>query len=156
MKIRFVHLGLFIVLSLILSSKQFAQDKGLGLGVMVGEPTGFSGKYWLNDNNAIDFGLAYSFVHPHTSFSLHGDYLVHIPTLITKDGTFPFYYGVGGRLHVGSSDKPFIGARGVAGILWMSKKYPVDVFLEIAPVFNIFAETSLHLDMAIGARYYLE
>lgn len=140
---------------LIFYGNQFAQDKGLGLGIMFGEPTGFSGKYWLDSEHAVDMGLAYSFIHPHSAISLHGDYLIHVPDLITKDVSLPFYYGFGGRIHVSSHDKPYIGARGVAGILWMSKKYPIDIFFEVAPVFNIFAETSLHLDMAIGARYYL-
>jgi hypothetical protein len=156
LKNKCTYLGIVLFLSLILNCTLQAQDKGLGLGIMIGEPTGFSGKYWLNETNAVDFGLAYSFVHPHSSFSLHGDYLIHLPALITKDRSFPFYYGFGGRLHIGSSDKPFIGARGVVGILWMSKKYPIDAFFEIAPIFNIFAETSLHLDLAIGARYYLD
>jgi hypothetical protein len=146
----------FLLMVISINGIIFGQNKSLGLGIMVGEPTGFSGKYWLNQTNAVDFGLAYSFVHPHSSVSLHADYLIHVPTLITKDGELPFYYGFGGRLHVSANTKPFLGARGVVGILWMSKKYPFDVFVEMAPVFNIFAETSLHLDFALGARYYFE
>jgi hypothetical protein len=156
LKLKYIFLHLILFSLMIINGNMLGQTKGYGLGIMVGEPTGFSAKYWLNKENAVDFGFAYSFVHPNSSLSLHSDYLIHIPTLITKDGELPFYYGFGGRLHVSAKDKPFLGARAVAGILWMSKEYPIDAFFEIAPVFNIFAETSLHLDMAIGVRYYLE
>ncbi len=147
-------IALFLIFAF--HGNQYAQDNGLGLGLMFGEPTGFSAKYWLDDEHAVDMGLAYSFVHPHSAISIHADYLIHVPNLITKNGDLPFYYGFGGRIHVSAHDVPFIGARGVVGLVWMSKRYPLDVFFEIAPVFNIFAETSLHLDMAVGARYYLK
>ena len=47
-----------------------------------------------------------------------------------------------------------LGARGVIGLLWMHHSLPLDAFIELAPVFNLFPETSLHLDFAIGGRYY--
>ena len=49
----------------------YSQDKGFGLGVILGEPTGFSGKYWVDQDHAFDFGLAYSFVHPNQIFLIH-------------------------------------------------------------------------------------
>lgn len=131
-----------------------AQDKGAGIGVMLGEPTGFSGKYWLSQNNALDFGLAYSFINPSKAFSLHADYLFHGKSIFPDYNYFSTYYGFGGRIHFGNSEKSVLGARGVIGILWMDKAAPLDIFLEIAPVFNLFPETSLHLDCAIGARVY--
>jgi len=137
------------------STAVFSQDRGLGLGVMLGEPTGFSGKYWLNQENAVDFGLDDSFVHAHNALSIHGDYLFHLFDLIKSDYRQPDYYGFGGRIHLSSKDVPYIGARGVAGIEWIPGNLPVDIFFEVAPVFNIFAETSLQLDIAIGCRYYL-
>ena len=99
--------------------KYYSQEKGFGLGVIIGEPTGISGKYWLNDVNALDFGLAYSFVHSNSAFSLHGDYLFHLPHLFKSELNLPFYYGFGGRIHFNNKSKSAIGARGVAGIMWI-------------------------------------
>lgn len=123
---------------------------------MLGEPTGFSGKYWVSDEHAFDFGLAYSFVHPNKTFSLHGDYLFHIYDKIKSPYRFPIYYGFGARIHFGNKDGNTLGARGVIGLLWLPESLPIDTFIEIAPVFNLFPETSLHLDIAIGGRYYFE
>ena len=39
----------------------WAQDSGLGLGILVGDPTGLSAKLWLGDSSAID---AVEIVHP--------------------------------------------------------------------------------------------
>ncbi|MBI3766102.1 MAG: hypothetical protein HY277_06330, partial [Ignavibacteriales bacterium] len=45
----------------------FSQDRGFGIGILIGEPTGVSVKGWLNATNAIDAGVAWSFVRE-TSF----------------------------------------------------------------------------------------
>lgn len=135
-------------------SSLYSQDKGFGLGVMIGEPTGFSGKYWLSQNNALDFGLAYSFIKPRAAFSLHTDYLFHSKSIFLDPIHFSTYYGFGVRIHFSNNEKSILGARGVAGLLWMNRAAPFDIFLEFAPVFNLFPETSLHLDCALGARYY--
>mgnify|MGYP000674034767 CR=1 FL=1 len=39
----------------------FSQNKGIGAGVILGEPTAISAKFWLGENNAVDAALGYSF-----------------------------------------------------------------------------------------------
>ncbi|KAF0139338.1 MAG: hypothetical protein FD122_3332 [Stygiobacter sp.] len=131
-----------------------AQDKGFGLGVIIGEPTGLSAKYWLDENKALNFGLAYSFVQSVNALSVHCDYIYHNYDVIKSDLRIPVYYGFGARFRVGNDSKNALGARGVLGILYLDEQYPFDVFAEIAPVFNLFPKTSLQVDLAIGARYY--
>lgn len=155
MKLKNIVLSALLIITLS-SIKSYSQDKGFGLGVMLGEPTGVSGKYWLDNSHALDFGLAYSFVHPKSTFSLHADYLFHNSELIKSSQRLPVYYGVGARLHFGNGEKGTLGARGVLGIVWMPMETPVDVFIEFAPVFNLFPETSLHMDLAVGGRYYFD
>ena len=46
---------LVIVLS---ASIAFAQGTGVGLGVIVGEPTGVSAKFWTGGNTAFDVAAA--------------------------------------------------------------------------------------------------
>ncbi|HLA99887.1 MAG TPA: hypothetical protein VJO14_00750, partial [Bacteroidota bacterium] len=66
-----------------------AQQKGFGLGVVLGEPTGFSFKGWIDSRSAIDAGLAWSFLHE-TTFHVHVDYLMHTGEL-TKRAEMPAY-----------------------------------------------------------------
>jgi len=144
-----------VLLILFFSINNYGQDNGLGIGVMIGEPTGLSGKYWLNDTNALDFGLAYSFVRKHSAVSMHVDYVYHNFDVIQSKYRIPIYYGFGARIRLVNDDDNSLGARGVIGVAWLSDRVPFDVFLEIAPVFNLFPSTSLNLDAAIGARLYL-
>ncbi len=59
MNMRRIHITFYFVL--ITCSNIFAQNNGFGGGVILGEPTGFSAKLWLDDNSAADFGFGYSF-----------------------------------------------------------------------------------------------
>jgi hypothetical protein len=75
-----------------------AQDRGFGLGIIVGEPTGVSLKGWLSKTTAIDAALAWSFAGG-DFFQIHGDYLSHNFSLLkVEKGKLPFYYGIGGRI----------------------------------------------------------
>lgn len=145
-----------VSLLLVLNCSLKAQDKGFGLGLMIGEPTGFSGKYWVSNDNAFDFGLAYSFVQKFSALSMHADYLYHAFDVIKSDYRLPVYYGFGARIRFVNNSDNSLGARGVVGIAWLSEKLPIDVFFEVVPVFNIIPSTSLNLDIALGARYYFK
>jgi hypothetical protein len=73
-----------IILLLLLGTISPAQDKGYGIGIVLGEPSGLSGKYWLNNTNALDFGLGFSFTSFNNSrIQLNRDYLWNIYNLFT-------------------------------------------------------------------------
>lgn len=148
---KFIKLILFLLLCGITT---YAQDKNFGLGIMLGEPTAISVKYWTSSTNAWDFGLGYSFVNAENKTSIHADYLYHIPNFIKAKYRIPFYYGFGVRLRFHSHESSNIGARGVAGLAMLLDEIPVDIFFEVAPVFSLLPKTSLNLDAALGARYY--
>lgn len=146
---------LFALFVLILNSNSYAQENKFGLGVMVGAPTGFNAKYWVSEDNAFDFGLAYSFVETHNALSIHADYLYHESRWFPRFERLDFYYGYGARIR-SNSDQTSLGVRGVAGLALMLKEAPVDIFFELAPVFKLIPSTALNLDCVIGARYYFQ
>ncbi len=133
-----------------------AQESGYGVGLIVGEPTGISGKYWLDETKAIDAGFAVGWFGVGTEFSLHTDYLYHINNLTKGKYKLPFYYGFGVRMRFASNSPVKFGIRGVAGVMMYLKKMPIDVFFEVAPSFRLLPTTGLDLDIAIGGRYYLK
>jgi len=47
---------LFLV-GVMFSTPLSAQNRGFGMGLMLGEPTGLSAKAWTSPINAVDFGL---------------------------------------------------------------------------------------------------
>ncbi len=145
------------VASMFLAPSLFAQDKGLGVGVIIGQPTGFSVKSWLNENNAIDFGLGFSFAKNDSRVHIHADYLWHSFTAIHSTEKFVLYYGPGLKLKTGKhNEDAVLGIRGVLGLEWMARTAPIDVFLEVAPVMELVPGTGFNMDAGFGARYYFQ
>lgn len=144
------------------------QGSGLGLGVMIGEPTGISGKAWTGSDRAFDFGLAWGlwrggYLH------LHGDYLFHASDVIkVNTGKFLVHYGPGlrlrswsngrywyrGRYYDNGSSRVSLGVRVPVGLTYLIDEAPVDIFLEVVPTMDLLPGTYLDLDAALGVRYY--
>jgi hypothetical protein len=135
-----------------LTQGAIAQQKGFGLGVILGEPTGFSFKGWTGASTAIDGALAWSFV-DETTFHVHVDWLWHNDA-ITKKPEMPVYYGVGGRIKTGGHGDDRIGFRVVGGLGYYIPDTPIDVFVEIAPILDIAPGTDFSINGGIGARYF--
>lgn len=152
---------ILIVLSIVFcfSSFSFSQSKGVGLGIIIGEPTGISLKSFLSPNTAFDAGFAWSFI-DNGSFHIHGDFLVHDYSLLrVSSGRMPVYYGIGGRIKLKnesrgrSSDEKF-GIRIPVGFAYEFPGDKVDMFLEVVPVLDVTPETKVNFNAAVGARYY--
>jgi len=147
---------IFLILLLLLtfSITLFSQEYGIGAGIMLGEPTGLSGKYWLDETTAADFGIAAGLFGESSGFTIHADYLYHNKNLINWTYKLPIYYGFGVRMRFPVGNKFYLGVRGVFGVMLYLKKYPMDVFFEVAPSFRLLPTTGLNLDLAVGCRYY--
>jgi hypothetical protein len=130
-----------------------AQEHRFGAGLMLGEPTGPSLKYFLNENNAIDAGIGWSFAN-NDDLHIHSDYLWHNYDWLrdVADGRLPVYYGVGGRVKFGSDTR--VGVRGPIGISYMLEDIPVEVFGEVGPVLDFTPGLRLGFTAAIGARFW--
>jgi hypothetical protein len=143
-----------------------AVEKGsLGVGLIIGEPTGISAKLYLDDDNAVQAAAGSAFVGG--GLQVHADYLWHPWILEERDSfTLPAYVGPGARFiyyQQGRDGDDFsaVGARAVAGIVFDFKEIPLDVFVEVAGVVEWrFAPTeeekgfALTLNAGLGARYY--
>ncbi len=149
---RFASIFFLAVLLTVAAVEAPAQNKGFGLGIILGEPTGFSVKGWIDSRSAIDAGLAWSFLHE-TTFHVHVDYLLHTGEL-TKRSDMPVYYGIGGRIKAGSAGGDRIGIRIVGGMVYFVPGSPIDIFGEIVPILDFSPSTDLQVNAGIGARYY--
>lgn len=137
-------------------------ENKVGLGLMVGEPTGISFKTWTSQNTAFDAGLAWS-VGRFDAVRIHADYLWHDFGILGDEinkGQLPVYYGIGGRI-IFTDDYPdpgdnnaVLGARVPVGVNYLLEDSPVGFFFEVAPIVNIIPETDFDVDAALGVRYY--
>jgi len=154
---------LVLFLAGFLATPLAAAEVGAGtweLGVIMGEPTGLSAKYWMSQANAIDFGVAWSFK-GEGQFHLHADYLYHKYDIFKVDsGSLPLYFGIGGRLRFDNDDPRFdddndvrLGLRIVLGLEYVVEDYPMSLFFEIAPIMDFVPETEGDINGGLGIRY---
>ena len=145
------RLVLFII-SVIFTLNVFAQGSGFGIGIIIGEPTGLSGKYWLSGKSAIDGGLAWSYLNE-GAFHIHADILAHSFNLVhVSKGKLPLYLGLGGRIKLAGDTR--VGARIPLGINYHFGSAPLDVFFEVVPVLDLIPATDFDINAAIGMRFF--
>jgi hypothetical protein len=130
-----------------------------GIGVIIGEPTGLSVKYWLDEERAIDGALAWSYSE-NDSLQLHGDYLIHNYELLEAN-EIPVYYGIGARLKLKDDDgrgrnenDAMFGIRFPLGITYLFDEVPLDMFFELVPVLDLAPDVDLDINAAVGLRFY--
>lgn len=144
--------GTFLIILFTLFTKaNFFAGNSLGVGIVAGEPTGISVKYFFNGNSAVDLVLAWSFERK-SSFRVHSDYLYHFSGVFDiPQGKLLLYLGGGAYINI--SEELTIGARIPIGIAYLFS-FPLEVFLEIAPVLHLLPSTTLGANAGIGIRYY--
>lgn len=128
--------------------------KSFGLGVVFGEPTALTGKYWDTNSTAIDFGLSF-WAHDYGEIFL--DRLWHFP-----QARFPLlpYVGIGGDVrfeNYGShwSNEGQLALRVPLGLLWSPRSFNVlEIFGEIVPSMQILPGIAGDLGAGVGARFY--
>ncbi len=131
---------------------------GLGVGFILGEPTGLSVIYRQDERIAFVGGLAWSV--DSDSLHIHADYQINLVDLKDPNAPFsrfPFYAGIGARLQtveILKQTKFSVGFRVPFGLSILPADKPFDGFLEIVPVMNLVPSTTLDLEGGIGARFY--
>lgn len=126
-----------------------------GVGIILGEPTGASLKYWLNDTMAIDGAFGAS-SRDDTDFYMHGDVLWHNFDLIpVSQGRLPLYFGVGGLVRFRDNNRDNeVGIRLPVGLSYMFDNAPIDIFAEIAPAIDVTPDTRGEITGGVGVRFW--
>jgi len=127
-----------------------------GLGLELGDPGtwGFTGKIWIDRQNAFLGAVKLG----NGAAILQLDYLWHSFDLIhmrNTEGEMPLYIGAGGNLLLENS--PALAARLPLGISYIfdKKNVPVDIYLQLVPTLWFFGGgTAFRLYPELGAHYY--
>ncbi len=126
----------------------FGQPKEYGLGLVVIEPTGLTGKAWLSRRAALDAAIGWSakrghFLHIHVDYLFYR-YSFHSDTRVD----FSLYIGAGGKIIFQDDENAWL--RFPLGVDFLAKTFPLNMFFEVVPTFNF---SRLDLLGAIGIRY---
>jgi len=143
-----------------------AQNSGPSIGIILGTPTGFTGKYVFARSSAIVGNVGWSLI-GNQAFYAGVDYQFLFPqTLKWTDeyeetahevkGLCP-YFGIGGRFYLAENQPShnmdfFVGVRLGGGLEYAISRFAL--FLEIYPVVNVIPSTDFNLEGGFGFRFY--
>ncbi len=163
---RLIPLALIALLSFPILAH--AGEKGFGVGMIVGEPTGVTVKKWLTGSSAIVVSGAYSFGGD-DELRIQADYLMHnfklLRELVPRSARsrFSLYYGIGARMRIDDitegkvfDDDVDLGIRFPLGIGYRFREAPLGVFLEFVPVLDVSPDSEWIWRSAFGVRYYFK
>jgi hypothetical protein len=139
---------LFILLAVLIANTGLSQGHGLGLGLMIGEPTGISCKGWVTNSGAIQLGVGYPSLSSRGGTAVSAEYLWH-SHIFRSHEYFPLFYGLGG---IFGSD--LMGARGVLGIAWWPRRSSIDIFLQLVPTIYFEPASHFEFEFGFGVRYF--
>lgn len=144
---------------------QSPQGKNFGFGIIIGDPTGLTLKFWSQRQNAFVFDIGASYF---GSPRIGMDYLWHFDAFNSNEAKL--YAGLGGAIGIGEGkgfyykDKEGfyrrtgnalgLGVRGVFGVNFIPRASPVELFFEIGALIGVTPEFGSAADVAIGARFY--
>ncbi len=148
----FFQCAIVIGLLLFFIKPAAAQERGFGMGLILGEPTGLSAKLWASSDNAFDFAAAWS-VRREGNILLQADYVWHFFNAIpVSSGKLPLYIGIGGRVVL--ANDPQLGVRIPFGMDYLFADAPVDIFVELVPILDLSPATDFGVGGGIGVRYW--
>lgn len=146
-----IFAAVFAVLAAAVSPLCAQQAGSTGVGIIIGNPTGVTGKYWFSPSRAMDAGVGIG-----GDVTLYGDYLWQSLEILPQParGKLPVYLGLGLQIGEGSSNET--GLRAVAGAAYWYPDKPLEIFLELVPLLRFSSGDSASLGAGLGVRYYFD
>jgi hypothetical protein len=132
----------------VLSPISRAQARRSGVGLILIEPSGLTGKAWLSRSTALQGAVGWS---PQKDNRLHlsADILLfNFPLQGDRNLGLELYLGLGGKIVFRDNDQ--VGVRFPVGVDFLLRKAPLNFFFEIVPTYNL---SRIELFGALGFRY---
>lgn len=140
-----------------------ASAKTLGVGAVIGSPTGLSANYFLSPSRSVHTTFAYDLGNDN-DLELASHYTWRRNTLKIESVNFGWFYGVGASLafhehdhhhrhHDHDEDHFLLGPSGTLGLFHEFKAVPLELFLKGNLTVNIVEHTGVDGDLMLGLHY---
>ncbi len=145
--------AILFLCSLLLSMNAFPQKGEFGMGVILGNPTALSVKWWTGKVTAIDASLGYHFGNMN-HLHVNTDLLAHLWSFDKEGDLIRIYFGAGAGM--GFISDLSISVRAPFGAGLYLHDIPLELFAEIVPLLQLIGpgDTRFLMDGYIGARWY--
>jgi hypothetical protein len=159
------------------NATEVGYGRRFGLGFVLGDPTGLSGKYWVGATNSLDFGLGFwgygfndscwrdsagvrhcpGYGNGYSNGTVNLDYLWQ-SNIIRGQAQLDWHIGAGGRMvwFGGCNGDCFaLAARMPVGLdLMFNNPSFIEIFFELAPAFYIVPGFTFDIEGGLGVRFY--
>ncbi len=144
---------LLSILVLVASTTCFA-NKDLGVGFILGHPTGVTARKWVEDARSIDAAMGWSFGRD-PNLLIQGAYVFHFKDALYFNDQHPLdaYVGAGGMIDF--DDEIELTARLPLGLSYYFNNREAEGFAEFTPVLQLVPKTDFGAQLAFGMRIYL-
>lgn len=150
-----------VVLTLMLIPVALSAQGGVGIGVILGSPTGLTAKFNLARQSAISVHAGWSLAE-NTKFHITADHQFLFPGVIHDENGRAIrelspYLGIGGRVLVHENEPEnetefWMGMRIGGGIEYQISQF--GLFIELYPVVNLLPETDFDFEGGLGVIFY--
>ncbi|MFZ8833939.1 MAG: hypothetical protein ACO2O5_07040 [Candidatus Caldipriscus sp.] len=144
----------------LLSALTGTPSSGISIGIVIGDPTGLSLKFWgIGQNSALQVNIGGGgFVAP-ADLAVSGSLLFH--ALLTRETPINGYLGVGAFAGINQGrrgDGAVFGILVPLGLEFILSEVPLDLFIEVPPVigFTTKGDVRAGLTFGIGLRFILK
>ncbi|MGE5085943.1 MAG: hypothetical protein ACM3MG_06540 [Bacillota bacterium] len=143
-----------LTLTILIANSAHAEN---ALGIVIGDPTGLSGRFNMDAEHSLEGALAITSEHYH-GLHLHGTYLWDQARTFHLQNSHPvyMYYGLGARIisiDRGDHDGDIaLAARAPIGLLIKINNPNLEFFGELAAALNVTPNVNADLDVGIGCR----
>ncbi len=148
---------LIIVLSLCMTAGNIAlsaqQIHPVGLGLVLGEPTGMSSEIRLDSINSLQTNLAWSFS-PGGFFQVGSGYLRYFPGMFSGSKMLDALYAGAGVRTVFQDAREDIALRFPVGLASDFHDSMLRLFVEFAPMYNFHPIDEFDMNGALGLRFF--
>ncbi len=146
---------------------QGPRGRSFGFGLILGNPTGGTVKFWLNRENAIAASIGGDYF---GSLRIGADYLWHFDAFSSQ--IVQMYAGPGAAIGLGHGGPWWwyrgdhdawvyrpdggvgFGIRAVIGLNIIPRRAPVEIFAELGPMIGIVPAFGSAFEGAVGVRFY--
>ena len=151
----------FAIVVLVLSdagSSSAEEGHWLGVGLLLGEPSGLSAKFFTTQETGFQIHVAYSI--PNESYYVTVDYLFDVLPILDDGYEFllAWYLGLGISVgeqvfHQGELPRTFVGARAPIGLRMLFEGVSLELYAEAGPGVIVTPTIEFDLSGGIGVRY---
>jgi hypothetical protein len=124
----------------------------IGLGLVLGEPSGINGQFYWDQRSSIGVTVAWS---TRDWFFAAADYQ-RDEKLADSPPEWRWFWGAGAYIGAPAKERGLLGARIPLGLKYHIPQSPVDVWGEIVPALRIIPDTKPEIQGGIGVTFWIK